>query len=171
MAIYLPTSITYTFVGGNWHLVGVRRPDFAHQQMLSRRGEQIRRAMDRAGLSQVELAHMLGITQGNLHKILTGERPGTKLLPMIAKACGVAAFQLIDPRLPSKDAESGTRRIAAGRALGIVASTASEAYVLADVVADRVMRRLIVDAAGLKTSYRRGRHQVVLLIIPRPSGS
>ena len=120
--------------------------------MLSRRGEQIRRAMDRAGLSQVELAHMLGITQGNLHKILTGERPGTKLLPMIAKACGVAAFQLIDPRLPSKDAESGTRRIAAGRALGIV-------------------RRLIVDAAGLKTSYRRGRHQVVLLIIPRPSGS
>jgi len=138
--------------------------------MLSRRGEQIRRAMDRAGLSQVELAHTLGITQGNLHKILTGERPGLKLLPMIAKACGVPASQLIDPRLPSKGTDSGTRRIAAGRTLGAVTSTASEAYVLADVVADRVMRRLIVDAAGLKTTYRRGRHQIVLLVIPRPGG-
>jgi transcriptional regulator with XRE-family HTH domain len=145
----------------------VRRPDFVHQQMLARRGDQIRQAMVRAGLSQVELAQLLGIRQGNLHKILTGERPGTNLLPKIARACGLSAHHLSNPPSPLKGSETGTRRIATGRALASMTSTADEAYVLADIVADRVVKRLIVEAAGFKSAYRRGHHEVVVCILPR----
>lgn len=138
--------------------------------MLVRRGEQIRQAMVRAGLSQVELAQTLGISQGNLHKILTGERPGTKLLHKIAEACGLSAHTLSNPPVLHKSMEVGTRRIVPGRTLAALTSTADEAYILADLVAERVVKRLIVEAAGMKSSYRRGHHDVVICIVPRKSG-
>lgn len=59
------------------------------------RVDRIREEMDRQGLSQSELARIIGTTQGTVQQILSGSTKRSRFLPEIARALGVSVPYLL----------------------------------------------------------------------------
>ena len=67
----------------------MRRLTPKDREEYQRRGARIARALDEADITQQELAKILGVQQGYISSIISGERPGITLLSAIAKATKV----------------------------------------------------------------------------------
>ena len=69
-------------------------------------GNRIKAALDKAGLSQRQLAASLNTTEATISQYVRGKRiPKTTMLEKIAKACNVPVSQLIDASMepPKKE--------------------------------------------------------------------
>ena len=64
--------------------------------------ENLKRIMDERGISQTELAEMIGTSQQTISKIITGATEASRKLPKIARALGVPVTDL-DPLYPIRD--------------------------------------------------------------------